>query len=172
MNKSNTLYSLWLAALFTTATQQSCQQDVYAQDLPKTEMAMLGAGEHSTTHALDTLHLDGHEDTVLMLRDGGYASYHTNGSIKEIAYYKNGELHGLQESYFENGQLHYRAEYKNGVRTGVYKEFFDNGQLRLTVTFADNGEKISLVEYGQDGSLEDRQVNQDYIAGPPDPAKE
>ena len=82
-------------------------------------------------------------------KNGVYKTYYDNGSLKEYAEYKNGELHGTSKEYYINedfetdsllGQLKNIYEYEYGFYM-KQKNYFYNGKINI---FSVN-EKISIL---------------------------
>ena len=69
------------------------------------------------------------------LRHGGYAEFHTDGSIKVKATYRRGKLHGRYVSYHPGGRPHVAADYDEGGRDGKYVEKDEKGRVVVEATY-------------------------------------
>jgi antitoxin component YwqK of YwqJK toxin-antitoxin module len=63
-------------------------------------------------------------------------SFHDNGKIQQVGFYKNGKLQGEWISYDSNGNKIAMATYDNGHKSG--KWFFWNGTVLSEVDYSDN----------------------------------
>ena len=93
-------------------------------------------------------------------REDEWTWYHDNGTIREIATYKDGKLNGKNKLYYDNGKPYilgtskndeYEGEYKYYIQTGGLKQkkYFKDGKLDgKYLAFFDVGE--SLIEYETD----------------------
>ncbi|MFB0910310.1 MAG: membrane-binding protein [Flavobacterium sp.] len=63
-------------------------------------------------------------------------SFHDNGKIQQVGFYKNGKLQGEWISYDSNGNKIAMATYDNGQKSG--KWFFWNGTVLSEVDYSDN----------------------------------
>ncbi|WP_346881948.1 tetratricopeptide repeat protein [uncultured Algibacter sp.] len=68
---------------------------------------------------------------------------HKNNQIKEIAYYKAGELNGENLEFFDNGKPYVISKYKNEKLDGEYLLFNDKGAL-IQKKYFKNGELDGL----------------------------
>lgn len=93
-----------------------------------------------------------HVDTVI--DNGQLMSYHDNGAVKSIEYYKKGKLHGEKTSYFPSGIVEYVENYKNGLLIGDRLEYFENGQLSIKTSYK-KGKLTGLwYSYNSNGAVE------------------
>ena len=116
-------------------------------------------------------------NTETQQKNGIYYRYFSNGSIEEVANYKNDVLDGQRVLFFKNGdtmtiETHqndlfegvYKTFYKNNTiesigiysknqMSGIWKYYYDNGQLKEQVTFANNSENGPFIEYHKNGNL-------------------
>lgn len=76
--------------------------------------------------------------------------YHTNGTIAQTGYYKDGKVHGQWVSYDEAGNKTAIAEYREGEKTGKWFFWTDN--------------KLSEVDYSDSRVAAVKTWTQDAIA--------
>lgn len=70
--------------------------------------------------------------------DGEVRDY-TEGKIREVTTYVNGEKNGLSTSYFDNGKIEMTGAYKNDEKQGEWKFYDETGKLLETKKYL-NGE--------------------------------
>ena len=83
---------------------------------------------------------------------GAFIKKYENGDLAKINRFKNGILHGKQETYYKNGQLALLNTYKDGKKNGIQKGFYENGNLKTEATYKNgkyNGTTRIYYENGQ-----------------------
>lgn len=87
-------------------------------------------------------------------KDGLWKYYHSNGNLKEVSYYINGELTDSSWSYLPNGLKQYKLNFVNDKINGdVF--VYENGVLRNKMTYT-NGEfkNGQYVRYFPNGAVD------------------
>jgi antitoxin component YwqK of YwqJK toxin-antitoxin module len=79
-------------------------------------------------------------------------SYHANGKISEIGYYKNGLKHGTWVTYDENGNKTAESTFENGVREGKCVVYDGNGNIRYMMVY-ENGKRILTTQWNENGEM-------------------
>jgi antitoxin component YwqK of YwqJK toxin-antitoxin module len=69
------------------------------------------------------------------LEQGEWMNYWDNGTVKNSAYFKSGELNGEWKSYSPEYVLLIDGEYKNGLKYGEWKLYNSAGRLLLLENF-------------------------------------
>ena len=83
---------------------------------------------------------------------GKEETYDKNGQLLLLNTYKNGQKNGSHKSYYENGNLRTEATYKNGQNDGVSRMYYENGQLWRESKYK-NGEKVAPTKwYDENGN--------------------
>ena len=78
-------------------------------------------------------------------KQGIWKRFHSNGQLREIVKYKNGNKIDTVWSFHLNGKTHIMKVYdKNGIANGELMIFYSNGQLSQHANYCNN--KL----YGQD----------------------
>ncbi|SHO81659.1 Phophatidylinositol-4-phosphate 5-kinase [hydrothermal vent metagenome] len=77
------------------------------------------------------------------IKDGIERRYNKNGTIKYIAYYKNGKKNGIEEWFDREGKILSQTHYKDDIVDGVEKIYYDNGVVMLERRYS-NGKKHGL----------------------------
>lgn len=81
-------------------------------------------------------------------RHGLWTYYFKNGKISSKEKFKNGKLHGKIEWFdYDSGELSEEGKYENGKKHGVFKTYFDEGRIIKKVTFEDDFEMNTEIEY-------------------------
>ena len=65
-----------------------------------------------------------------------FITYHENGKVKELGYFRNGRRDGVWKQYSEHGVMLAQASFRNGERQGIW-EFRNEADIpngRLTYT--------------------------------------
>jgi antitoxin component YwqK of YwqJK toxin-antitoxin module len=70
--------------------------------------------------------------------------YYTNGKIKSIKQYANGELDGTCVWFYWNGNLKEKISFKNGLGNGNAHYFYESGALKSHRYFR-NGKRVGYV---------------------------
>ena len=65
----------------------------------------------------------------------GEVRNYTDGKIREVLMYVNGQKNGLSTTYFDNGQVDMTGNYKNDEKDGEWKFYNDSGKLKETKKF-------------------------------------
>lgn len=93
--------------------------------------------------------LDGRPETegnyVNATQEGEWKWYRRNGKIKQIAFYKEGKLEGVDMFFDENGDTLTTGTYKNGRQEGIWK-YYEKGKLIETANYK-NGLKDGYFYY-------------------------
>lgn len=103
------------------------------------------------------------------IKDGPYKSYHQNGNIKKVAFYKDGMLDGKAFEYSEKDQTLLTEEvYRDGEKTveapfnrktednkktGVWRTYYDNGSVKTEANYKDGVLNGVYKEYKPNGEL-------------------
>lgn len=86
-------------------------------------------------------------------RTGNWKWYHDNLKIKELASFKDGNLHGENTMFHRNGQLWIKGFYKDGELTGEFLLYNANGALEQKKHFEEgklNGTFTSYFNVGEE----------------------
>lgn len=86
-------------------------------------------------------------------KEGEWAYYYDNGTIKEKTNFKNGKLEGIAEGWFVNGNKWYAASYKNGQVNGLLTKYYYNGYLLSTSNYIEDKQNGNHKEYSSTGTL-------------------
>ncbi|MEG0136270.1 MAG: toxin-antitoxin system YwqK family antitoxin [Cetobacterium sp.] len=78
--------------------------------------------------------------------EGKWLSFYSNGKIKSIENWKNGELNGKYILYSEDGYKTFQTYYLKGKDHGLFKLYHDNGKLHIVGNFY-NGQAIGIWNY-------------------------
>ena len=84
---------------------------------------------------------------------GAFIKKYENGDLAKINRFKNGILHGKQETYYKNGQLALIDTYKNGQLDGAHKSYYENGNLKTEGMYKDGREDGISRMYYENGQL-------------------
>ena len=76
----------------------------------------------------------------------------TQGLIKHLINYKDGEFHGKSESFYKDGQRKYLLYWDHGKRTGTYNEWRYDGSIKEISNWKD-GELHGLCQQWENGVL-------------------
>ena len=87
----------------------------------------------------------GFQSKKILVRQGPYLSYYSNGSIKTTGKYINNQKDGLWESFDRNSKLNSISNFSNGKLHGAYTNYLKNGKIE-TGTYK-NGKKNLLWSY-------------------------
>ena len=94
------------------------------------------------------------------LYNGEYKELYSDGKVKLITNYKNGDVDGAYTYFYPNGSIKVLAEYKDGERIqykaysetgGIVKEKYYNGDNFTSRAFYESGNEKSCGEQDQDG---------------------
>lgn len=66
-----------------------------------------------------------------LLQNGKEIFYHSDGSIKSVAEFKDGLAHGATLSYYKNGSNRTIMSYFKGEGVGEFEQYYPNGNLFL-----------------------------------------
>ncbi len=84
---------------------------------------------------------------------GTFIKKYENGNLARVAEFKNGVVHGKEETYDKNGQLALLNTYKEGKKDGPHRGYYENGNLQTEATYKNgNLDGISKV-YHKNGQL-------------------
>ena len=89
-------------------------------------------------------------------RVGEWKFYYANGTLKEIANYKNGELDGKSVTYHENGKPDHELVYVDGQAQGYYKKFTKYGVLKEEGYYEDGKLHGPSTRYYNEGELSEK----------------
>ena len=95
-------------------------------------------------------------------RTGEWKDYYSNGQLKQVASYKNGDFEGETVSYHENGKLEGSGRMKDGWFDGEWKSYYDNGQLESIKKYENTKLVGESKYYHRNGQLE---ASSKYING-------
>ena len=80
-------------------------------------------------------------------KSGEWLSYHENGQLFLMQYYKDGKKEGIWEEYSVNGKLNRKEIYKNGILNSHTEfDYYEGGQLSRLGNYKD-GQEDGLWEY-------------------------
>jgi len=85
-------------------------------------------------------------------REKEWTWYHDNGTPREIAIYKDGELNGANKLYYDNGKPYILTNSKNDAYDGEYKYFIKKGGLKQKKQFKDgnlDGKYLAFFDVGE-----------------------
>jgi hypothetical protein len=77
-------------------------------------------------------------------KTGSWTTYYCNSNVKNRITFKDGRPDGPAKMYYENGQLDEEGVWRNNRWVGQYKKYSENGKLIESVTFDENGKKVSF----------------------------
>ncbi|MBW1769015.1 MAG: hypothetical protein JRJ65_18460, partial [Deltaproteobacteria bacterium] len=78
-------------------------------------------------------------------------SYYKNGNVEAEIDYKDGAVNGWARLYYESGKLHVEATYKNNKTHGVRNAYHENGQRFCRAEY-DNGKILSRKNWDEQGN--------------------
>ena len=78
--------------------------------------------------------------------------YFESGQVKQIAYYRGGQLNGTLTMYYENGQRESEWDYVDGALEGMVRLYRENGRLKSEGSYR-NGQFLSKKNYDPEGKL-------------------
>jgi len=68
------------------------------------------------------------QDAIHLL-DGAIREFHSNGKLKSMGTYKEGNLNSAWISYHYNGQVHEKGTYRHNLKAGNWEVYNDKGRL-------------------------------------------
>ena len=77
-------------------------------------------------------------------------AYYKNGNVEAEIDYKDGAVNGWARLYYESGKLHVEATYKNNKTHGVRNAYHENGQRFCRAEY-DNGKLLSRKNWDEQG---------------------
>lgn len=77
-------------------------------------------------------------------KNGRMILYYPDGKIKEISYFKNDTLDGLQTTFFKDGNIADIISYKKGIKDGKYLGYYTNGNIHQEGSYK-NGKRTGLL---------------------------
>lgn len=92
------------------------------------------------------------------LKHGLVTRYSSDGHLLSKIHYENDQIHGLCERFYESQDretIKERAFYKNGQREGEFTEFFKNGQIEESGTVLNGKYEGSRFRFFESGRLRD-----------------
>ncbi|WP_130889848.1 toxin-antitoxin system YwqK family antitoxin [Fusobacterium ulcerans] len=97
---------------------------------------------------------------------GVFIKKYENGDLAKINRFKNGILHGKQETYYKDGQLALIDVCKNGQLDGAHKGYYENRNLKTEATYRNGKYNGSVRVYYENGQLwsESKYKNGEKIA--------
>ena len=99
-----------------------------------------------------TQYMEGwYKDDSCKIKQGPFKWFHTNGRLRTLEQYDNGNREGLLLSFHENGMLQDSVHYSKGHKKGIGLGFHENGYPADSTNFDGNG-KGSQVSYYDDGT--------------------
>ena len=78
--------------------------------------------------------------------DGPMAESYSDGTLKSITNYHNGEIHGTVRNYRQNGTLEYEITFCNGETCGEQYNYDEQGNIVKITRFDANGDVESVEE--------------------------
>ena len=69
------------------------------------------------------------------LKEGKMMTWHKNGRLSGIAYFKNGHHDNISRAWHENGNIKAVGFFKNGLQDGLEIQYFKNGKKRGSANF-------------------------------------
>ncbi|MGL5350790.1 MAG: toxin-antitoxin system YwqK family antitoxin [Cetobacterium sp.] len=85
--------------------------------------------------------------------EGKWLSFYTNGKIKSIENWRNGELNGKYVLYSQDGHKTFQTYYLKGKDHGLFRLYHENGKPHIVGNF-NNGQAIGIWNYyNQNGKL-------------------
>jgi antitoxin component YwqK of YwqJK toxin-antitoxin module len=112
---------------------------------------------------ITTYYRNGHKKEVFQKNEhdrleGLYNSFHENGNLYVICYYKDGKKEGKYQVYHEDGKnLEKEFHLKNGILEGSYKSWYENKEPHEFLTY-----KNGLEEGRYQKWYPDKQIENDY----------
>nr|WP_321221556.1 tetratricopeptide repeat protein [uncultured Psychroserpens sp.] len=101
-------------------------------------------------------------------KENKWTWYHDNGSIREIANYKEGKTSGENKLYYDNGKPYIMTTSKNGEFNGAYTYYLKQGGLKQKKIFKDgklSGKYMSYFDVGEDLIEYDINYKDDEVQG-------
>lgn len=82
---------------------------------------------------------------------GQLADHYSDGNIKSINWFENGQREGQAQGWWPGGELQYQRHYENGLLHGEFLEFYRTGQIRYQQIFEDGRESGLQQGWHEDG---------------------
>lgn len=100
---------------------------------------------------------------VAQVKDSTWNYFDTEGRLRKVERYANGQLHGGQEAYYSNGQMAELDNYQKGILHGEHKSWFDTGKLKSTSEIVQGEPEGKMTFYYVSGKkeIEGQMVNGD-----------
>lgn len=86
---------------------------------------------------------------------GDYYSYFPGGTVREKAYYENGQLNGERVLYFPSGDIEIQESYNMDIMNGAYKVFYENGNLLQELVYNEGKIQGMLKGYYENGGIKE-----------------
>lgn len=84
---------------------------------------------------------------------GKWISFYSNGKLKSIENWKDGNLHGKYILYSENGKKILETSYKKGVDNGKYVIYYPNGKPHILGHIKNGKPNGKWKKYAYNGKL-------------------
>lgn len=99
-----------------------------------------------------------------------YSNFKKNGKsesimssgVKEVAYYKDGVLHGPRREYYTSGVIRLESNYVDGKLQGLYELFWETGLIKMHCFFSQDKLHGFAENYNNEGKLI---LRKNYIHG-------
>lgn len=89
-------------------------------------------------------------------REGLWKKYDKENNLRDISYYKNGELNGISVGFYKSGQPYSVGNYKKGEFNGNVSLYFDNGNLNSSDNYANGLQEGYSYLYYRNGNLKSK----------------
>lgn len=86
-------------------------------------------------------------------RNGIYKTYHTNGKPEFFAHFLDGEKHGPVTNWYITGKKKLKGSYMMGIKDGLLQTWHDNGQLESTGYYVDGKGEGELFTHYPNGEF-------------------
>ncbi|HEU4471470.1 MAG TPA: tetratricopeptide repeat protein [Flavisolibacter sp.] len=77
--------------------------------------------------------------------------YYASGKVKEVNYYKDGQLNGISTGYYSNGKTEFEIEYKDGEKHGLSTFYHLNGKIKSQTWYNEGTLSGDHTEYNEQG---------------------
>lgn len=88
-------------------------------------------------------------------RTGEWHELYSNGKVRKVATYQNGEEEGLMQTYYVTGALQDSVGMKNGKAVGMYHHHLVNGTLKYAKTMVNDEFEGEVTSWFPCGAVED-----------------
>lgn len=87
------------------------------------------------------------------IKNGKYTYNFSNGQVRYVDNYVNGEKHGECVEYYSNGQLRYVDNYVNGKEHGKCIGYYENGPIRHNQNYVNGKHHGECIYYYENGRV-------------------